>query len=468
MSERRPESGDHRPDVRPGRLDEEQIERNFSDMHPPLSRSEALVESDRCYFCYDAPCTIACPTDIDIPGFIQALRSGNRTGAARTILSQNIMGGMCARVCPTEVLCEEVCVRNTHEDKPVEIGLLQRYATDPVYDSEQSMFERGPQTGKKVAVVGGGPAGLSCAHRLACLGHDVVIFSRDDLLGGLNEYGIAAYKTVDNFAQREVDWILQTGGIEVRTGISLGEDVALTELREQFDAVFLGIGLASTNRLGIPGDDLIGVVDAVDYIALLRQVKRKSQMPVGRRVVVIGGGMTAIDIAVQSARLGAEDVTIVYRRGPEQMNASAYEQAFAQTNGVLIRHYAQPLRIIGDEHVSEIEFERTTVGDDGRLTGTEETFRLAADTVFRAIGQKMPWDRLGELGDALATKHGRIVVDDARQTSLPDVWAGGDCVAGGDDLTVTAVQDGKLAARDIDRYLGGHRPAAVASREGAR
>ena len=211
--------------IQTGRLEKSEIDNNFSDLHPPLTRSEALIEADRCYFCYDAPCTIACPTDIDIPSFIQKIRSDNIKGSAHTILKENIMGGMCARVCPTEILCEEACVRNTHEENPVNIGLLQRYATDPVFEDGTELFEREASSGKKVAVVGGGPAGLSCAHRLSMLGHDVVVYNRDDKPGGLNEYGIAAYKAVDDFAQREVDYILSIGGIEVNNGVSLGTDV---------------------------------------------------------------------------------------------------------------------------------------------------------------------------------------------------------------------------------------------------
>ena len=291
---------ENKPDISPKRLSREDIEQNFDDLHPPLPRAEALIEADRCYFCFDAPCTTACPTGIDIPGFIQRIRSDTIRGSAHTILRENIMGGMCARVCPTEVLCEEACVRNTHEDTPVEIGRLQRYSTDPVLESDTQLFERADSSGKTVAVVGGGPAGLSCAHRLAVLGHDVVVFNRDKKLGGLNEYGIAAYKTVNDFAQREVDYILSIGGIDVKSGVTLGEDVMLSDLVDQYDAVFLGVGLGDVNALGIEGEDLAGVENAIYYIAELRQADDKGELPVGRRVVFIGGGMTAIDIAVQS------------------------------------------------------------------------------------------------------------------------------------------------------------------------
>ena len=441
------------PDVAPGRLTAAEIERNFQDLHPPLSKSEALIAADRCYFCYAAPCTTACPTGIDIPRFIQSIRSQDIEGAARTILSENVMGGMCARVCPTEVLCEQACVRNAHEEKPVDIGLLQRYATDPVFESGQPLFERAEPTGKRVAVVGGGPAALSCAHRLACLGHEITVYCRDGKLGGLNEFGIAAYKTVDDFAQREVAWILSVGGIEVRTGVALGGELSLAQLCRGHDAVFLAVGLAGVNALGLESENLPGVVDAVEYIAGLRQARDKSQLPVGRRVVVIGSGMTAIDIAVQSRRLGAEDVTIVYRRGQEHMGASRFEQELAQGNGVRIRHWARPVRLVGKDHVTRVEFEYTRIGADGRLEGTGETFALQADIVFKAIGQEVDWDELGATSRVLRVSNDRIGVDAHRKTSLDNVWAGGDCVAGGQDLTVTAVQDGKIAAQAIDRYL---------------
>ncbi|MDH3748510.1 MAG: NAD(P)-dependent oxidoreductase [Gammaproteobacteria bacterium] len=437
-------------DIKAGRLSKQEVERNFGDLHPPLSRSEALIAADRCYFCYDAPCTTACPTGIDIPVFIQKIRSDNIRGSAHTILKENIMGGMCARVCPTEVLCEEACVRNTHEDKPVDIGLLQRYATDPIFKHRTPLFSRAETTGKRIAVVGGGPAGLSCAHRLALLGHDIVLFNRDEKLGGLNEYGIAAYKTVDNFAQAEIDYILSIGGIEVRKNVSFGNDISVDQLRDEFDAVFLGIGLGSVNELRIDNESLPGVLNAIDYIAKLRQESDKSTLPVGNKVVVVGGGMTAIDIAVQSKRLGAERVDIVYRRGPEQMGASHYEQNLALTDGVTIHHWAQPTKLHGDEHVTAIEFQRTELDRAGKLTTIGESLLLEADVVFKAIGQTLD---ANSIAADLKTERGKISVDDEQKTSLDKVWAGGDCVVSGDDLTVSAVQHGKVAAIAIDRGL---------------
>ena len=442
-----------RTHIRPHRLDKNEIDKNFGELHPPLSRPEALIEADRCYFCYDAPCTTACPTGIDIPSFIQKIRSDNIRGSAQTILRENIMGGMCARVCPTEVLCEQACVRNTHEEKPVEIGLLQRYATDPILDDGTQLFERAEPSGKTIAVVGGGPAGLSCAHRLATLGHDVVVFNKDEKPGGLNEYGIAAYKTVDNFAQREVEWILSIGGIDVKNGVALGADFTLAQLREQFDAVFLGIGLGSVNELGDELDSVPGIENAIDYIADLRQADDKSEIPVARTVVVIGGGMTAIDIAVQSKRLGADRVEIVYRRGPEQMGASPFEQNLAQTNGVTIHNWMQPVGLQRHDAIIEVELARTELDEAGTLKVSGDISTLEADVVFKAIGQRLADEKLGDELEGFELQYGRIVVNEAQATSIEGVWAGGDCVSGDDDLTVSAVQHGKVAALSIDRHL---------------
>jgi glutamate synthase (NADPH/NADH) small chain len=445
------------PDIAAGRLAAADYAAAFEDVKPPLDARQALVESSRCYFCYDAPCIEACPTGIDIPGFIRGIATGNLKGAATAILDENIMGGMCARVCPTEILCEQACVRNHAEGKPVRIGALQRHATDWLLDEGLQPFSRAPATGKRVAVVGGGPAGLACAHRLALLGHAVTIFEARDKLGGLNEYGIAAYKTPGGFAQREVAFILSIGGIAAEPGKALGRELSLAGLRRDFDAVFLAIGLGGVNALQLAGETMAGIEDAVAYIARLRQSRDLSQLPVGRRVVVIGGGNTAIDIAVQSKRLGAEDVTIVYRRGPGQMGATPHEQEFAQTNGVRIRHWARPVRLVASGGaLAAVDLERTRVDSGGRLVGTGESFTLPADMLFKAIGQSLlPLPAAAGSAELLEMAGGRIAVDAERRTSLPGVFAGGDCVAGL-DLTVQGVQDGKLAAHAIDRYLRGN------------
>jgi dihydropyrimidine dehydrogenase (NAD+) subunit PreT len=440
------------PDITTGRLPEDAYAENFSDLHPLLEPHEARVEADRCYFCYDAPCMQACPTSIDIPQFIRQISTDNPSGAAKTIFEQNILGGICARVCPTETLCEEVCVREAAEGKPVKIGHLQRHATDHYMDENSSTpFVRAEPTGKRIAVVGAGPAGLSCAHRLAVHGHDVTLFDARDKAGGLNEYGIASYKSVDNFAQREVDFVLSIGGIELKTNTRLGDNLDLTEVRATFDAVFLGVGLGGVNALNKEHETKDGVLNAVDYISDLRQSENLAEMPVGRHIVVIGGGMTAVDIAVQKKLLGAEDVTIVYRRGQDRMNASKFEQELAQTSGVKILTNAQPHALsIDNGHIRSIELERTVSGDDGSLTGTGEFLTLPADMVFKAVGQTLVQD---DLDDSLTIEKGRIVVDADRKTSLADVWAGGDSVLGGEDLTVAAVEDGKIAAESINAAL---------------
>jgi dihydropyrimidine dehydrogenase (NAD+) subunit PreT len=443
-------------DIRPGRLDEATLRGNFADLHPLLTPHEARVEAERCYFCFDPPCQQACPTAIDIPLFIRQIAAGNRSGAATTIFDSNIMGGMCARVCPTETLCEEACVREAAESKPVVIGKLQRYATDPTIERGKSPYARGAPTGRRVAIVGAGPAGLACAHELSLAGVDSTIFEPREKAGGLNEYGIAAYKTADDFAAREVDFILSIGGIEIRRGQALGRDVKLEDLRRDYDAVFLGAGLGGTNTLGLPKEtELENVIDAVDYIARLRQAKDLSTLPVGRRVVVIGGGMTAVDAAVQSKKLGAESVTMVYRRGPEQMKASAYERELAQTNGVTIRYWAQPVALEGrGDTLSGVVFESGN-GGEGASVPVGSVFRLDADMLFLAIGQRGAPEALD--GAPIEVKDGRIVVDAERRTTLEGVWAGGDCVYGGQDLTVSAVEDGKQAARSIAAALSASR-----------
>ena len=440
-------------DVAPGRLDEARITANFADLHPPLTRHEAKVEAERCYFCFDAPCQKACPTSIDIPLFIRQIAADNRDGAARTIFDANIMGGMCARVCPTETLCEEACVREAAEGKPVTIGLLQRYATDPTIAAGKSPYARGAPTGKRVAIVGAGPAGLACAHALAVAGVESTIFEARPKAGGLNEYGIAAYKAIDDFAAKEAAFILSIGGIEVRHGAALGKDVKLDDLRRDYDAVFLGMGLGGANKLGLAREgELENVVDAVDYIARLRQAEDLAKLPVGRRVVVIGGGMTAIDIAVQSKKLGAETVTMVYRRGADKMKASGFERELAQTSGVVLRTSARPVALEGHgDALSGVVFEDTRERDGG-LASPGSVFRIEADMLFTAIGQRGALEGLD--GAQINVKDGRIVVDAERRTSLGGVWAGGDCVLGGEDLTVSAVEDGKQAARSIAAALG--------------
>lgn len=449
-------SADRKPDIRPGRLAAEAYAAHFADHVPPLTDAQALLESSRCLYCFDAPCVRACPTGIDVPSFIKRIAEENVRGAAETILGSNPLGGFCARDCPTEVLCEQVCVRNVQQGRPVAIGRLQRFAVDGLMASaDNQIFERAPPSGRRVAVVGAGPAGLACAHALARAGHAVTLYDARGKAGGLNEYGVATYKTADNYAQREVEWLLGVGGITLQCGWALTRADQLETLRREYDAVFLGLGLADTHRLGVPGESLAGVLDAVDFISTLRQAPDPGTVPVGRRVLVIGGGMTAVDAAVQSKLLGAERVDIVYRRGPEHMRASIEEQNLARIRGVGILHWLAPVEVLGEGgSVTGMRFARQQLVG-GRLEPAGEERILEADMVLKAIGQRLGNPVLTQCGVAL--RDGRIAVDEAGRTSVAGVWAGGDCIAGGQDLTVEAVAHGLRAARDIDLQLSNAR-----------
>ncbi|MCH4811526.1 NAD(P)-dependent oxidoreductase [Vreelandella neptunia] len=445
-----------------GTYDPATLTSNFSDLHPPLTHRQAIIESQRCLYCYDAPCVEACPSDIDIPSFIRQISENNINGAAETILEANILGGSCARVCPTEILCERSCVRNHDaECQPVLIGLLQRHATDHM-QFEGHPFKRAASTGRHIAVVGAGPAGLSCAHRLAMLGYQVTIFEAEQKPGGLNEYGIARYKMTDDFAHKEVEFLLEIGGIDIQYGHRLGYNLELATLHQQYDSVFLGLGLGASRILGLTGEDAPGLMPAVDYIKTLRQSDDLSSLTVAKRCIVIGAGNTAIDMATQMARLGATEVTLVYRRGVEAMSATDHEQEIAKANGVRMITWAQPDEILLDEQgrVAGMRFAKTSDQAD-RLTPTGETFEIAADAIFTAIGQGFEGESLRDATAAELARDGeRIHVNEMFQTSLPSVYAGGDCVKPGQDLTVQAVQHGKLAAHAIHQALAAKQEAA--------
>jgi glutamate synthase (NADPH/NADH) small chain len=454
-------SEERRPDIRAGRLRAEDYAANFADHVPPLTEGQAVLEASRCLYCFDAPCVRACPTGIDVPSFIRRIAEDNARGAAETILESNPLGGSCARDCPTEVLCEQVCVRNVQQGRPVAIGRLQRYAVDRLMASaDGQIFERAPASGRRVAVIGAGPAGLACAHALARSGHEVRLFDARAKAGGLNEYGVAAYKTAGGYAQREVEWLLGVGGITLECGWRLASAEQFERLRREYDAVFLGLGLADTHALGVPGEALAGVADAVEFISTLRQAADQGTVPVGRRVVVIGGGMTAVDAAVQSKLLGAETVDMVYRRGPREMRASQHEQDLARTRGVRILYWLAPVELIGEAgNVRAARFARQRL-IEGRLVSAGEECVLETDMVLKAIGQRLGNPVLNQCG--LALRDGRIAVDRCGRTSVSGVWAGGDCIAEGQDLTVDAVAHGLRAARDIDLRL--RNPAAPPSR----
>jgi glutamate synthase (NADPH/NADH) small chain len=434
------------------------LQRRFADVPPPLTADEALVEATRCLYCFDAPCTRACPTHIDVPTFIRQIMHKDEIGAAKTILGANIFGGSCARACPTEVLCEGACVDNTLLKAPVQIGRLQRYATDAAAAKGVRFFMPAPPTGKKVAVVGSGPAGLTCAHELRKYGHDVVVFEARDIPGGLNTLGIAAYKISTAFALSEVELVRQIG-LDLRLNQRVTAD-GLAKLLREFDAVFLGVGLGHTLPLGVEGEDLRGVWEALDFI-FQTHTKPFTECEVGKRVLVIGAGNTAIDVATAARRLGAEEVTIAYRRGEEAMPAFAYEYELARTDGVQFEWFAQPLRIVanGNGHATGVEFVRTSADGATSRSGPLRTlagsnFTLSADMVVKALGQEPLLDLLKAL-PGLRVAGGKVVADRATgATSVPKLFAGGDCIRGGGEI-VDAVQDGKVAARGIHQLLTG-------------
>lgn len=425
-------------------LSPQQLERNFAEIAPPLTPDAALLEANACLYCYDAPCTIACPTHIDVPSFIRKIATGNMRGSARVILDANPMGHSCARACPVEVLCEGACVLNERDEEPIRIALLQRHATDWALAHDYQPFAAGASNGRKVAIVGAGPAGLSCARDLRRFGFAVTIFEERGIAGGLNSFGIAEYKMRLPLALAEARMVTELG-VEVRTGVRVGRDVSMEQLRADHDAVFVAVGLGATRTLGVPGEELPGVSDALLFIEHLKS-HPFHKTRIGRRVVVVGAGNTAIDAATQARRLGAEEVTIVYRRGAEDMSAYDYEYELARKDGCAFRFNTVPKRVLGNGHVTGLECVRSELGPagpDGKRAFTEvagSTHVIECDTVLRALGQLPRSELARSLG--LRVDGARLVSDD------PKVLVGGDCGNGGAEI-VNAAAEGVQAAKRI-------------------
>jgi dihydropyrimidine dehydrogenase (NAD+) subunit PreT len=443
------------------KLSPEQYEQNFAEILPPMNARQAAIEAARCLFCFDAPCTIACPTHIDVPAFIKKISTGNPRGSARVILEANILGQSCGRVCPTEVLCEGACVMLEKGAKAIEIGRLQRYSVDYVLDRNIQLFRAGAPNGKRVACIGSGPASLACAAELAKIGYGVTIFDRHEFPGGLNTYGIAAYKTRAKDSLREVEMVRGLG-VEFRQKTAVGRDISFAQLEKEFDAIFIGIGLGETDALALPGENLVGVRGAIEFV---EQTKLGSfaEVQVGRRVACIGAGNTAIDVVTAAKRLGAETVHLIYRRGEKEMSAFRYEYELAKLDGVIFHWFAQPTRVLGENgKVAGIECVRTRLERDAgngkvkvsTIHGTE--FTLDVDMVVRAIGQKPVTDILRGIQGIEVRTDGTVGVNACHQTGHQKYFAGGDCANGGKEV-VDAVADGMAAARGIDSSLGSPR-----------
>lgn len=434
-------------------LDIAQIEKNFADIHPALTAAEAMHEANRCLYCYDAPCTHACPTHIDVPSFIKKIASGNLTGSARVIFDANPIGASCARVCPVEALCEGACVEKTLIQKPIEIGRLQRYATDHGLHADKPLFSAGEKNGKSVGIIGSGPAGLSCATYLARLGYEVTIYEKRPMPGGLDTYGMAEYKMPQSVSIGEAKQV-ENLGVEFRLGVEIGKDIPVAALTAEHDAVFLAVGLGSTNHMGIPGEDMPGVYDALQFIEYVK-TRDWMSVPLGKTVAVIGAGNTAVDAVTQAKRLGAEKVMMIYRRSQKEMPAYDYEYELAKSDEIEFHWNTVPEEVIGDGSVAALRCKKA---------GSDEVFDIPCDMVIKAIGQQKMRGFLAATGIELDTT-GKVKVDpDTMQTSNAQIFAGGDCVNGGREA-VDASQMGKLAAQGIHKSLTGEQVEFAGARQ---
>ncbi len=440
-------------------MTEDEYEANFAEIHPPFTPNSATAEANRCLYCFDSRCMKACPTHIDISTFIKKIATGNLKGAAKTILESNWIALTCAKACPVEVLCEGACVYNERGEPPIQIGRLQRYAIDWYFERGiPPLFTSASKNGRSVGIIGAGPAGLACAAELALMGYDVTIYEAKDKPGGLATWGIAPYKLTQQDSLNEVK-LVETLGVKIQANTRVGKDISIDSLSEKHDAIFIGIGLGSPARLNIPGENLDGVVDALDFIEKVTTRNWKS-VDVGRRVAIVGGGNTAIDAATEAKRLGAEQVMIIYRRSRTEMPAYDYEYELAKSDGVIFHFLTAPKRIVGSSHVEAVECMKMKLGDpdeNGRRIPEpilNSEFQISVDMIIKSVGQRIDETFLSEIPD-LKTQRGQVVVDpESYQTTNPKFFAGGDCINGGKEV-VNAAYDGKRAAHGIDQFILG-------------
>ena len=440
------------------KLPVEQYEKNFAELHPPFTHNSAVIEANRCLYCYDSPCTKACPTHIDISTFIKKISTGNLLGSAKTIFQSNWVALTCAKACPVKVLCEGACVYNNKDEKPVEIGKLQRFVIDNYFAKGMpTLFQKEKKNGKTVGIVGSGPAGLACGAELAILGYDVTIYESSDVPGGLNTWGIAPYKMRREDSLKEVE-LVKSFGVEIKTGTMIGKQIKIDDLLKKHDAIFLGVGLGESPLLSIPGEELSGVVGALDFIEKVKTENWKD-VHVGKRVAVIGAGNTSIDAATEAKRLGAEQVFIIYRRSDIEMSAYQFEYELAKKDGIVFHFLTSPKRIIGEKFVEGIECLKMKLGEpDNRgkrksvsIPGSE--FTIPVDMIIKAIGQETKSSFLNSISGLTIDDEGCVVVgQESYQTTNPKIFAGGDCINGGKEV-VNAAHDGKRAAHGIDKYL---------------
>ena len=436
----------------------EEYEKNFADLHPPLTPNSAVAEANRCLYCYDSPCMKACPTHIDISTFIKKISTGNLLGSAKTILESNWIALTCAKACPVNILCEGACVYNEKGEKPIEIGKLQRFAMDNYFAKGMpSIFNKATKNNKSVGIIGSGPAGLACGAELSLLGYDATIYEANKIPGGLCTWGIAPYKMRREDSLKEVAMV-KSFGVEIKTEMMVGKEIKVDELIKKHDAIFLGVGLGESPQLSVTGENLSGVIGALEFIEKVKTENWKD-VPVGKRVAVIGAGNTSIDAATEAKRLGAEQVFIIYRRSEVEMSAYEFEYELAKKDGIVFHFLTAPKKIVGEKFVEGIECLKMKLGEpDNRgrrrpvsILGTE--FTIPVDMVIKAIGQETKSGFLGSIPNLTLDTDGCVIVDqNTFQTANPKIFAGGDCINGGKEV-VNAAYDGKRAAHGIDSYL---------------